>query len=179
LWRESSLQLRIDESRGSANLAPDEAGEDGLRSILWAGLMLAAAAPAAAETTLKPETTKAVEATADRFFSRIKAGAVDQAYTDLFGPEMARDKAQAIANLASQNATAIKLYGAIDGWDRISATETSPYLLKVKYELRLDRLPLFYEFTFYRKSDTAPWMVVKSYFSDNDAAVDQSGAGGQ
>jgi hypothetical protein len=146
-----------------------------LKPIIVAGLLFAFAGAASAEPALKPETAKAVETAADHFFGLLKSGDVDKAYTDLFDPEMSREKGQAIANLASQNSTAIKLYGAISGWDQIDHTSISPYLVRVRYELRLQRLPLFYTLTFYRKDDAAPWVVIKSYFTDNDA---DTGAGG-
>src|SRR5438552_532419 len=120
-------------------------------------VFLTLATSSLAQTAPHVEIPKGIETQVDAFFAKLKAGNADAAYTNLFDESMVKEKPQAISNLASQNATALRLYGGVIGWEPISRNYTSPYLIKIVYELRLERLPLFYNLTFYRKNDTAPW----------------------
>jgi hypothetical protein len=74
------------------------------------------------------------------------------------------DKQAEVEYIITQNATVLKTYGKILGWELGSEKVISPSLVERLYILKTEALPLYYKIQFYRPASS--WIVGNLYFTD-------------
>jgi hypothetical protein len=101
---------------------------------------------------------------ADSFFRYLQTGQFTKAYQDVWrGTPM--DKKQAdVETITTQTASALQIYGKIDGWEFVSEKVVAPSFQERTYLLRTDRGPLFFRMQFYRRP--TGWSVYRIDFAD-------------
>jgi hypothetical protein len=110
------------------------------------------------------------DALVQRFFQQLQAGEIGPAYDKLFAGTLLVERKQAeVAMLNAQTASAMSLYGKVNGWELMSADNMSASYGQAIYLLRTDNAPLFFKFDFYKAKDR--WVVVRIFFNDTYSAL--------
>jgi hypothetical protein len=146
------------------------------RSLAALGLsVLLLATPAGAAEDAAP--TAGPSRIVDSFFAKLKSGPASDAYALLFrGTPMLERKPAEVAYLATQTDSALKTYGAFDGFEFVREDSLSPSVLRQAYVLKTEAMPTIWWFYFYKRGPD--WTVTHIFFSDKITEAYGSPGGG-
>lgn len=128
------------------------------------GLILAAALALAAPSIADAEADPQIQRVADGFFGTLKAGQVPKAYQDIWRGTLMERKPADVEAMITQTASALQLYGKVDGWETMSEEVVAPSFRKHTYLVRTEVGPLFFRLQFYRRP--TGWIVYRLDFAD-------------
>lgn len=101
----------------------------------------------------------------ETFLTSIAKGDIPTAYDKLFeGSPLPAEKPQAVTLAKSQTAVALPLYGKILGFELVKEERYGSSIARFVYVLKSEKLPIEWEFYFYRPKDS--WFLVNVSFND-------------
>lgn len=130
-----------------------------LKILTLASTIAIVGAPAAVS-----QTATTPDILADGFFRNLQSGDAAKAYQYIWGGTFMDKKQAEVEYIITQNATALKTYGKILGWELGSEKVISPSVVERLYILKTEALPLYYKIQFYRPATN--WIVGNLYFTD-------------
>jgi len=129
--------------------------------LCLASLVLVSAAPSAPARTPQE---KPLEERQAAFLASVKAGEVDEAYAALLkGSAIPEDQ---VGSLAEETRKGVKIYGGVAGVQNLGLVKQEKHIAFGVAIVCADRMPLFFYFVWYRKTEAAPWVIINSWFND-------------
>ena len=112
-----------------------------------------------ADQTLQPKQKT------DAFFSLIKSGKIEQAYSDLVeDSELMKQQVSALQVLQTQTETALKIYGSVISYELVYEEQLSLSVTRLVYFLNHEKQPTNWEFYFYNPK--GKWFLSQITFGD-------------
>ena len=123
--------------------------------VIVLGLVLCSAA-----VPKKPDCKK----TAETFLAGVLKGEIDKSYDEIIPEWLKEAKPQEVQVLKSQTKTTLDTRGKLLGYEFIKQQKYGDCLVRLVYVLKPERMPLTWEFYFYKAS--SDWSLVNIKFSD-------------
>jgi len=111
--------------------------------------------PSAATPTPKPQS---VDKIVDSFFVLLGRGQVNQAYDQLTAGTTIAGKATDVDELKSKTMEAIKMFGAVQGYELVNTKNVGTHLMCSTYVSLGKNLPLRWKFYFYKSGEA--WHLI-------------------
>ncbi|MFC1590261.1 hypothetical protein ACFL42_02065 [Candidatus Omnitrophota bacterium] len=107
----------------------------------------------------------------EEFFTRVKAGKIDEAYDNLFmGSGIPVMKPQAVEMVKKQTAGGLSMYGKVLGFEKVREEKFGTSIVRSVYILKCEKAPTIWELYFYKpKSD---WFLGNINFNDQFNLLD-------
>ncbi len=122
--------------------------------------------PLAANAAEAPEPPPApVQAKIEAFMASLKAGKVNEAYTQAFAGTLMSKKQAELEQAVAGTENGLRYYGALRDWQLVSTTKPADGFVVSVYMARLESAPLFVRFQAY--DNGAKWSVYNIVFSDS------------
>lgn len=133
--------------------------------ILSAGLATTASAQNNEHSTpMSAQDQAHVDRLMNPFFTTLKSGNVNKAYTDLFKGTLVESKTIEVGQLAAQSDFMLQTSGSIADWQIIRTDCVSPNICLVIYEIRAAEAPLALRLYAYKKP-SGEWTPNSVYMS--------------
>lgn len=126
--------------------------------------ILSAASFAPQDPPKKPAADPA--ARQEAFLAGLKAGEVAKTYATLFKGSRLEGNAEQIDVMVEQTDKGIKLYGGIVGWENCGIVRQEKHQAFGMGILCCEQVPVYFYFVWYRNAESAPWVLINSWFSD-------------
>lgn len=100
----------------------------------------------------------------ETFLSGLIKGEVDKSYDELLLNSPIASVPEKVELLKTQTQTGIRLYGELSAYEFVKKQEYGHSIVRLVYILKCERLPLTWEFYFYKA--VSEWILVNISFSD-------------
>jgi hypothetical protein len=99
----------------------------------------------------------------EAFLAGLKAGEAEKAYEKLFKGTRFADE---VEKMTGETEKGISVYGEIASLENLGLVRQDKYQALGMASLCCDKGPLNFYFTWYRKSEAAPWILTSFWFND-------------
>jgi len=98
------------------------------------------------------------------FLASIIKGEVDKAYDKLLSNSLLANKLEEVKLQKEKTKTAITLYGKLIGYESVKTQKYGNSIVRLVYVLRCERMPVVWEFYFYKAA--SDWKLTSVKFND-------------
>ena len=98
------------------------------------------------------------------FLASIIKGEVDKAYDELLSNSLLANKLEEVKLQKEKTKTAITLYGKLIGYESVKTQKYGNSIVRLVYVLRCERMPVVWEFYFYKAA--SDWKLTSVKFND-------------
>lgn len=103
------------------------------------------------------------------FFERVKTGQTREAFTLLVSEALVSKRPDLIDQLKSITDLFLETYGAVTGWELADSACLTADICRVLYVMHTPQLPVYFEFTLYRRP--AGWTLTNVNITDIPNAI--------